>query len=248
MTATLGLALASAAALGWRHGFDYDHVTAITDITSVELNRARSMRLGVLYALGHAATVAALRSTVIFGRLALPSGLNQLAERFIGCTLIVLGIYVCFSMFSKQHSHNSRSRIVLLISGCRWLIWRVGSLFGGRRERPASFQWSYNRKSVFLIGIAHGLGAESPTQLSLFLLAANLGGIGKGLLGLAMFVIGLLVMNTLMTASATGLYGASTRRPRLNLWVFGLTAAYSFGIGVIFLFGASAALPALAGN
>jgi hypothetical protein len=63
-----------------------------------------------------------------------------------------------------------------------------------------------------------------------------------------MFVIGLVVMNTLMTASATGLYGASTRRPRLNLWVSGLTAAYSFGIGVIFLFGASAALPALAGN
>jgi hypothetical protein len=106
----------------------------------------------------------------------------------------------------------------------------------------------YNQKLIFLIGIAHGLGAETLTQLSLFLLAANLGGAGKGLLGLAMFVLGLLVMNTLMTSSAAGLYGASTRRPRFNLWISGMTAAYSFGTGTIFLFGASAILPSLAGN
>jgi hypothetical protein len=169
MTFTLGIALASAAALGLRHGFDYDHAAAISDITSVEPNQTRSMRLGVVYALGHAVTIAILGSTVISSRFALSSGLNQWVERFIGCTLIVLAIYICISMFSKQHIHNPRSRIVLLISGCRWLTWCVSSLFGGRRERPASFQWSYNPKSVFLIGVAHGLGAETPTQLSLFL-------------------------------------------------------------------------------
>ncbi len=248
MTATLGIALASTAALGLRHGFDYDHIAAISDITSVEPKLSRAMRLGILYALGHAVTVALLGTTAILGRSALPSGLNQWAERLIGCTLIVLAIYVCVTMFSKEHSHNPRSRIELLISGSRWLIWRVGSLFKRRNERLASFQWSYSDKSVVLIGVAHGLGAETPTQLSLFLLAANLGGIGKGLLGLVMFVIGLLVMNTLMTASAAGLYGASTRRPRLNLWASGVTAAYSFGIGMIFLFGTSNTLPSVVGN
>ena len=248
MTVTLGIALASTAALGLRHGFDYDHIAAISDITSVETRPARSMRLGVLYALGHAVTIAVLGSAVIFGRFALPSELNQWAERFIGCTLIVLAIYVCVSMFFKPHSHRPPSRVALLISACRWLLWRAGSMFGQRREPPAQFQWTYNLKSVFLIGVIHGLGAETPTQLSLFLLAANLGGAGKGLLGLAMFVFGLLVMNTLMTASATGLYGVSARRPALNLWISGVTAVYSFSIGVIFLFGVSAALPALAGN
>jgi high-affinity nickel permease len=76
VTAALGLALASTAALGLRHGFDYDHIAAISDITSVEPRLTRSMRLGVLYALGHAVTVAVLGSMVIFGRFALP-GLNQ---------------------------------------------------------------------------------------------------------------------------------------------------------------------------
>ena len=167
MQLTLGIALASTAALGLRHGFDYDHIAAISDITSVEPKASRSMRLGVLYALGHALTVAVLGSAVIFGRLALPVTLNHWAERFIGTTLIVLAIYVCFTMISRKHTHNPKSSIALLNSACRWQIWRIGSLFGRKVERPASFQWSYNRKSVFLIGVAHGLGAETPTQLSL---------------------------------------------------------------------------------
>ena len=45
--------------------------------------------------------------------------------------------------------------------------------------------------------------------------------------------IGLLAMNTLMTASATGLFRTSARRPLLNLWISSLTAAYSFAIGVV---------------
>ena len=57
---SLQLALLSAAILGFRHGFDYDHIAAITDITSVQTNRWQGMRLGLLYALGHAATVAIL--------------------------------------------------------------------------------------------------------------------------------------------------------------------------------------------
>ena len=60
-----------------------------------------------------------------------------------------------------------------------------------------------------MIGVVHGLGAETPSQLMIFLLAANLGGVGKGFIGLAMFIAGLLVMNTVMTASAVGLFGFS---------------------------------------
>ena len=127
-----------------RNPFDYDHIAAISDITSVETRPARSMRLGMLYALGHAVTIAALGSAVIFGRLALPAELNQWAERIIGCTLIVLAIYVCFSMFFKPHNHRPPSRVALLISGCRWLLWRAKSVLGKRSGPPAQFQWSYN--------------------------------------------------------------------------------------------------------
>ena len=73
----------------------------------------------------------------------------------------------------------------------------------------------------------------------IFLLAANLGGVSKGFLGLAMFIAGLLVMNTVMTAVAVGLFGISSRLPRFQFVVTALTAIYSLAVGALFLFGSS---------
>jgi high-affinity nickel-transport protein len=52
-------------------------------------------------------------------------------------------------------------------------------------------------------------------------------------------------MNTLMTASASGIFASSRHRPKLQLFVTSLTAVYSFAIGTVFLFGMSDKLPAL---
>src|ERR1700723_2208246 len=109
--------------------------------------------------------------------------------------------------------------------------------------RPADKTWNYTSKSVLMIGVIHGLGAETPSQLMIFLLAANLGGIAKGFVGLAMFIAGLLVMNTVMTASAVGLFGLSSRLPRFQFVVTALTAIYSLAVGALFLFGSSGLLP-----
>jgi high-affinity nickel-transport protein len=95
------------------------------------------------------------------------------------------------------------------------------------------------------VGLIHGLGAETPTQLLVFLLAANLGGTAKGFLGLSAFLLGLLVMNTLMTASAAGLFHIGTLAPKIQRGLMGITAAYSFVVGVVFVMGTSSILPAL---
>src|SRR5260370_29009477 len=89
-TNSLKRALLSAAILGFRHGFDYDHIPAISDITSVQTSRWRGMRLGFLYALGHAAMVAALGSTVIIFQLSLPPDIDRIAELLVGLTLLAL--------------------------------------------------------------------------------------------------------------------------------------------------------------
>ncbi len=72
MSAPLNVVLFSCAVLGFRHGFDYDHIAAITDIAGVQAGPARTMRLSLMYALGHAATVAVLGAVVIGFQLALP--------------------------------------------------------------------------------------------------------------------------------------------------------------------------------
>lgn len=249
MSSALELALLSCALLGLRHGFDYDHLAAITDITSVQRNWREGMRLGLLYALGHALTVAVLGAAVIFLHLGLPAHLDAIGERLVGATLIVLAIYVLISFLRRKpgtHHHPiPQSRIALLISGARHANWRMRRLFNPNAPKPDPFAFRYDRSSVFVVGIIHGLGAETPSQLLLFLLAANLGGTSRGFLGLLCFITGLLIMNTLMTASASGIFASSTNRPRIQTFVTSLTAVYSFVIGFIFLFGASDKLPPL---
>ncbi|HLV95796.1 MAG TPA: hypothetical protein VKS44_11445 [Candidatus Acidoferrales bacterium] len=297
---TLELALLSAAVLGFRHGFDYDHIAAITDITSLETSPPRAMRMGLLYVLGHAATVAVLGGAVITFQKSLPARIDGWAERAVGLTLVVLGLYVLGSMLRQKESFRPRSRAALMIGGFRWLRRKAivlsrkfGAALLGSRSLPAragspvggygfnpeientrflggrSFSSDskpsetagalapeaastdpaepYSKRSVFAIGVIHGLGAETPSQLLLFLLAANLGGLARGFLGLGMFLAGLVVMNTLMTASAVGIFGFSAAKPRMLRFVIGFTAAYSLVVGAIFLFGSSALLPPLGG-
>src|SRR5579872_215073 len=198
---SLRLALVSAGVLGFRHGLDYDHIAAISDISSVQSRPRDAMRYGLLYVAGHATTVALLGSAAVAFRIALPPASDRWAERLVGVTLLVLGFYVLGTFFRPStHSHAPKTRITLLVNGALWVYWRLTRLFGGTRvEAPQVFKDGYGTTSTFLVGVIHGLGAETPTQVSLFLAAASLGGM-TGLLGLGAFIIGLVIMNTLMCA------------------------------------------------
>jgi hypothetical protein len=283
----LRLALLSAAVLGFRHGLDYDHIAAITDISSVQLKARDAMRYGLLYVAGHATTIALLGSAAVVFRIALPAASDRWAERLVGLTLLVLGLYVLGTFFrpsffgsssgsssaSSTHSHSHpRTRITLLVNAALWIYWRLTRIFGGTRvEAPQVFKDGYGTKSTFLVGVIHGLGAETPTQILLFLMAANLGGTAAGLLGLLMFIVGLLAMNTLMCGVAAGLFSADkvlawlspagsqnsfsrTLGSMLNAvsaHALGgltlLTSAYSIVVGAIFLLGSASRLPSLTG-
>lgn len=244
----LELALLSAAVLGFRHGFDYDHIAAISDIVGVERAPAGAMRSGLIYVLGHAATVGALGAAVILFQHSLPARIDAWAERAVGLTLLLLGVYVLATLLREKSAYTPRSRASILIAAFRWLAGRIRAVFDPRHAAADfSIPRGYSRKSVFLTGVIHGLGAETPSQLLLFLLAANLGGIARGFAGLGMFLAGLLAMNTVMTAVAAGIFGASALKPGVLRFVVGLTAAYSLIVGAVFLFGSSALLPPLGG-
>jgi high-affinity nickel permease len=245
----LRLALISAAVLGFRHGLDYDHIAAITDISSVQSKARDAMRCGLLYVAGHATTVALLGAAAVVFRVALPAASDRWAERLVGATLLVLGLYVLGTFFRPgTHNHRPLTRITLLINACLWAYWRLSVIFGGTRvEAPQIFKNGYGTSSSFVVGVIHGLGAETPTQILLFLMAANLGGVGAGLAGLFLFLVGLLVMNTLLCASAAGLFSAILSRPRALRALTLATSAYSIIVGAIFLLGSEAKLPSLTG-
>ncbi|HVC45901.1 MAG TPA: hypothetical protein VND90_01515 [Terracidiphilus sp.] len=245
----LDAALGSCLVLGLRHGFDYDHLAAISDITAVQRNWFSGLRQGMTYALGHAFTVVALGVAVLQLHIGLPQGLDNVTERLIGLTLILLGLGVAAGILRRDahgHTHTRvESRLAIAINAARWLAWRAGRLRNPALPRPSRFQWMYTGKSVFLIGILHGIGAETPSQLALFFLTANLGGTSRGLLGLAAFAVGLIAMNALMTASLGGAYKAGGGHPRFFTAIAWTGALYSLAIGFIFLFGIANHLPQL---
>lgn len=244
----VGSVLLLAAVLGFRHGFDYDHVAAITDISSVQSKARDAMRYGLLYVAGHATTVAVLGTVAVAFRMALPPASDLWAERLVGGTLILLGLYVLGTFFRPgTHSHAPRTRITLLVNGILWVYWRLSLIFGGTRvEAPQIFKNGYGTTSTFFVGVIHGLGAETFTQVSLFLAAASLGGVA-GLVGLLVFILGLLVMNTLMCAAAAGLFSASLAHPSALRALTLVTSVYSIVVGAIFLLGSANRLPSLTG-
>jgi high-affinity nickel-transport protein len=242
MNAPLEITLISCAVLGFRHGFDYDHIAAISDITSVQEKPSTAMRLGLLYALGHASMIALLGGIVILFQLSFPPRLDSWAERLVGLTLIVLAIYVMGSLAWGNPKAIPPSRAALIIRGFR-RVRRRFTLTPIASDEDENL--NYTGPIAFGVGIIHGLGAETPSQLALFLVAANLGGIAKGIGGMAMFLVGLLFMNTVMTASACGLFRTAAPHPRIMRIFVGLTAIYSFVIGCIFLLHSANRLPPL---
>jgi len=151
------------------------------------------MRYGLLYVAGHATMVAILGTAAIAFRMALPPASDRLAERLVGITLLLLGIYVLLTFFRPgMHNHGPRTRITLLINGVLWLYWRLSKIFGGTRaEAPQVFKDGCGSTSAFVVGVIHGVGAETFTQVSLFLAAASLGGVaGLGPAGVHSWVAG----------------------------------------------------------
>lgn len=113
--------VATAFALGFRHGFDWDHLAALSDIAASQQSRRRSMMLATLYALGHAAVAFAIGAAVILASAHLPASVGEFMERLVGVTLVALGIFVIVSTVRQGQSTCMPSRGALLVAGFRRL-------------------------------------------------------------------------------------------------------------------------------
>ncbi len=271
---------------GFRHGIDWDHIAAITDITSSQEERRTGVVFATLYALGHALVVLALGILAIVAGDRLPSNVDAIMGRVVGVTLLVLGVYVLVSLVRHGRDFRLRSRWMLVFAGvrrgARWVRERVG---GGHAEpeptlapddadgvgEPAAHDWhhghhgrpghhhhaaperddlfqNYTRMTSFGVGMIHGVGAETPTQVLIFLTAAGAGGRTAGIAVLLAFIIGLLGSNSLIAVgSAWGFLRASTNFP-LYATVAVLTAVFSLVLGTLFVLGKESVLPAIFGG
>ncbi len=293
--------------LGIRHGFDWDHIAAITDITSTtaaadagtqahELVHERAGRdhdhghggeaelrahhagpvapaaslviadgaavararfvseqrhaifLGTLYALGHATVVAILGVVVIQIGASLPAWIDPIMGRVVGLTLLVLGVWVFFSLYQYVR-HGSefrlRSRWMLVFDGIRYAWRRFQARIHGHEHVDPIEMSSYGARTAFGVGMIHGIGAETATQA---LLIAGIGGAASQGLAIPMlfaFIAGLVLSNTLIVVlTATG-FVASQLRQRLYVAIGLFAGVFSVVVGTLFLLGLEGSLPDL---
>src|SRR5436309_5326051 len=83
---------------GFQHGIDWDHIAAITDITSSQEERRQSLLMGTLYALGHGLVVLVIGTLAILAGRSLPESVDEVMTRIVGVTLLLLGVYVLYSL------------------------------------------------------------------------------------------------------------------------------------------------------
>jgi high-affinity nickel permease len=292
--------------LGIRHGIDWDHIAAITDITSTTASAAMAdaahaeqhrtisghshdhggererrahdagpgaatlapalairpdvrsidllggqsdaIRLGTLYALGHGLVVVVLGlAAIAFGAL-LPDWLDPIMGRIVGLTLVALGLWVVYSIYRYARAGERfrlRSRWMLVFDGVRYAWHRFQARIHGHEHVDPLEMSSYGARTSFGVGMIHGVGAETGSQV---LLIAAVGGASSAGLGIPMlfaFVVGLLLSNFGIVVISSVSFVSSQTRERVYVAIGAVAGLFSLAIGIVFLFGLNDSLPDL---
>jgi high-affinity nickel-transport protein len=287
--------LISAFLFGFRHGIDWDHIAAITDITGSQDDRKTALLFGSLYALGHGVVVFVIGVFAILLGERLPEGVDNVMERLVGVTLVILGVFVFVSLIRHGRDFRMRSRWMLIFSGVRSAYRRirpstpgpdghdhedepvhvhaaggdnlalavaedlpVSEWHHGHHGRPGHHHhkhpepdpfMNYGKRTAFVVGMIHGIGAETPTQVLIFFAAAGSpGGKTTGVVVLLTFLLGLFSSNTMITLGSSFGFLRASQNWTIYATVAVLTGAFSLVIGTLFILGKGSLLPALFGG
>jgi len=302
--------LAGALALGIRHGMDWDHIAAITDITSTtaaaesgerqlhNVNFAvaaeehlalaaigggagaatllspmhsrgperpdprviqflsaqrRSLALGTVYALGHGSMVIVLGLLAILFSEFLPAWVDPIMERVVGITLVLLGLYLLYSLyryFRQGVEFRIRSRWMLVFAGVRRASHGVRTRITPGHTHPhttasATEVQQYGVATSYGIGLLHGIGAETGTQVLIIGTAVGAASTGMSVATLFVFVAGLLISNSFITVVTAAGFVSAGRRQAIYVTVGAVAAVFSLSLGFLYLSNSGGILPDL---
>ncbi len=96
--------------------------------------------------------------------------------------------------------------------------------------------------------MVHGVGAETPTQVVIFLAAVGVGGKAAGVAVLVTFLLGLLTSNTMITLGSSYGFLRASQNWKIYVTVAALTGIFSLVIGTLFILGKGSVLRAIFGG
>lgn len=111
--------------LGLAHATDADHVAAITTFVSREKSIRYATRIGLLWGIGHSASVTLIAIPIILFSLTIPPQISLIFEFIVGFMLVLLGFLTLTGFYkgfppivhSHQHQDVSRPLIVGIVHG-----------------------------------------------------------------------------------------------------------------------------------
>lgn len=222
-----------------------------TVVVEARRQRRREMRdsffLATLYAVGHAAAVVTLGLLAIWVGALLPDWVDPIMGRVVGLTLVLLGLWIIYSLARYGRDFRLQSRWMLVFSLVRNAWERLKARLTGQPAAHTHDVARYGPRTAFGVGLLHGIGAETGSQALLLASAVGATTQASGSVLLFFFTIGLLLSNSLVAAfSAFGFVSASTKRTVYAI-VGVFAAIFSLSVGFLFLIGQDTALPDLEG-
>src|SRR6185312_608796 len=95
--------------LGMRHATDPDHVVAVTTIVSRERRVDRAGGIGMLWGLGHTATILVVGGAILLFDVVIPPRLGLSMEFSVAVMLVLLGV---LSLVHRRDGHRHTSHLI----------------------------------------------------------------------------------------------------------------------------------------
>lgn len=213
--------------LGMRHATDPDHVVAVTAIVSRERSARSAVAIGVLWGLGHTATIIAVGGAIILFGIVIPPRVGLSMEMAVAVLLVVLGAMNLTGAIRNIEAHAHP----------------------GTDDHDGSHVHRHSRPSLralgrgqiarpLVVGLVHGLAGSAAISL---LVLATIHDATWALVYLLVFGVGTVFGMSLLTlgmagpiSKAAGFSAAAERRlvraTGLVSLAFGLFLAYRIGV------------------
>lgn len=219
--------------IGLRHALEADHVAAVASLASAEQSRARIIAHGVVWGIGHTATLLVVGGCVVLLGVSMPEQVAGWLEFAVGVMLMGLGAWVLIRLARDRiHFHAHRHGGGVMHFHAHSHAGEDTAHGPGRHDHGHSpgLPWR-----SLLVGVMHGMAGSAALLL---LTASTFASAPLGLLYIALFGVGSMVGMAALSAViavplsySTGLLSVS--RHALQATIGGATMA----LGAVMVYG-----------
>lgn len=183
----------------------------------------------MMYAFGHGIIVFIVGLITIFIGIKLPAFVQNFLEFCVSLTLLVLGAIILRSLFQNRKDYQLKSRLKIV---SEFILKRVKNT---RKEGATHSPMVFGTIGAFIVGMIHGIGVESPSQIAIITNVAGLDNITAATIQLILFVLGLLVSTVLITFLLSWGFIKAKFKERLYIILGSATGIFSIVLGLSML-------------